>query len=129
MSDVTVLARWTGWCDPCETQRPLVLTETGERGVRAWMRGVGTEDRELTLTCGVCGEWQSVPHQEDDDLPDESTVPSFLTAFRPLGARQVVVRPAGFPPYPVESVPAPRSAVDRSLDLLAEGFDLVGLAS
>ena len=96
MSDVTVLARWTGWCDPCETERPLVLTETGERGLRAWLRGAGPQDRELTLTCGVCGEWQTVPHDEDD-LEEEGPLSSVLTAFRPLGARQVVVRPVFAP--------------------------------
>jgi hypothetical protein len=68
VNDVKRLARWTGWCDPCEIERPLVLTEAGERGVRAWLRGIGPEDRTLTLTCVVCGSWQDVPHYEDEPV-------------------------------------------------------------
>jgi len=128
VTDVKLLARWTGWCDPCETERPLVLTETGPRGLRAWLRGVGAEDRTLTLTCGVCGEWQDVPHDEDDVLVDEPAS-SPVAAVHPLGAHQVVI--AAFAPYP--SAPAPRtpSASERSdtaLGLLAEGLDLIALA-
>ncbi len=139
MSDVKLLARWTGWCDPCETERPLVLTEAGQHGLRAWMRGVGPEDRELTLTCGVCGEWQSVPHDEADGLepPDAVTVPPVL-ALQPLGARQLLVRslPAAAVPASAAaparsdfSPAAPRSldsdSVDAALELIAEGLDLI----
>jgi hypothetical protein len=132
VTDVKLLARWDGWCDPCETERPLALTESGDHGLRAWLRGVGAEDRSLTLTCGVCGEWQSVPHEEDDlawDLPTSSP----LSALRPLGVRQVLVRAAAARPHPGPSVPAPRGDAandpsDQALELLADGFDLVALA-
>ena len=67
MSDVKVLARWNGWCDPCDVDRPLLLAEHGPRGVGAWLHGVGIEDRTLHLTCGVCGQWQAVPQLEEDD--------------------------------------------------------------
>lgn len=135
MTDVKLLARWDGWCDPCETERPLVLTETGPRGLRAWMHGVGAEDRELTLTCGVCGEWQAVAHDEEDDVAEALAPLEPIAAVRRLGARQVVVRTAAFAPYPVE-VPhtshqtidiAAQHAPDSTFELLAEGLDLISM--
>lgn len=69
MSDVKLLARWDGWCDPCATERPLLLTARGEFGPRAWLGGVGMEDRTLVLTCAVCGEWQLCPW--DEEFPPE----------------------------------------------------------
>ena len=143
MTDVKVLARWDGWCDPCEVERPLVLTETGPRGLRAWLHGLGHEDRALTLTCAVCGEWQSVPHDEDDlrDLPDRIDLdsPSPLLALQPLGVHQVVVSAAlqeapDAPVYPTaRAVPARQTqpmtvrldSSDAALELLAEGLDLI----
>ena len=129
MTDVKLLARWNGWCDPCETERPLVLTETGQRGMRAWLHGIGAEDRTLTLTCAVCGEWQQVPADEDD-LPDETPAPSPVVALHALGAHAVVVHSAvpGRPSEPTR----PGRATDRSteaLGLVAEGLDLISLAS
>jgi hypothetical protein len=128
VSDVKLLARWTGWCDPCEIERPLILTEAGERGLRAWLRGVGAEDRELTLTCGVCGEWQSVSHDEDDDTAPVVAASPIL-AVHPIGARQVLVH-QGAPaaPYPLALVPAPRVAhyvPAASLDFLPGELVLV----
>lgn len=119
MSDVKVLARWDGWCDPCEVERPLVLTETGERGLRAWLRGVGAEDRALTLTCGVCGAWQVVPRDEADDSAP-AVLPDLLVAIRRLGAHSVTVHT---PAYPAEALPAPRTESylpGPSLELLQE---------
>jgi hypothetical protein len=134
VGDVKLLARWTGWCDPCETERPLVLTETGERGVRAWLRGVGAEDRELTLTCGICGEWQAVAYDEaDEDETEVVEAPSAVVAVQPLGNHQVVVHAASISPYPVDA-PAPRwsSEYDEdeaALELVAEGLDLLARAT
>ena len=128
MSDVKRLARWTGWCDPCETERPLVLTETGERGIRAWLRGIGAEDRALTLTCGVCGEWQDVPHDEDDIVEAQPSTP--LVALLPVGAHQVVVRSTPVRLRAVDPIPAPRPVTDsdNALELVAEGLDLIAMA-
>ena len=133
MSVVKRLARWTGWCDPCETERLLVLTEAGPRGVRAWLSGVGYEDRTLTLTCVACGQYQLVPWDEPD-LPEPvvtETVPP-VVAIQLQGVRQVVVRPARVSasiPEPVRrlrdvSAPAP----DSTLTLVSEGLDLLAVA-
>jgi hypothetical protein len=133
MGNVKLLARWVGWCDPCETERPLILTETGERGPRAWFRGIGTEDRDLTLTCGVCGEWQDVPHEdeEDDDFDAAAHLsPSPLVAVHPLGVRQVVLGTRATP-TPTDAVPTPRDggSDDDALGLLADGLDLIGASA
>jgi hypothetical protein len=109
VSDVKLLARWTGWCDPCETERPLILTESGERGLRAWLRGVGAEDRSLTLTCAVCGEWQAVPYDEDDETGTVAAAARIVAVHR-IGERQVVVHTPPVTRYPLELVPAPRVA-------------------
>lgn len=134
VSDVRVLARWSGWCDPCETERPLILTESGERGLRAWLHGVGHEDRALTLTCGVCGSWQSVDHDDEDDVLDDAA-PSPLAALHSLGARQLVLVPAAAPfqTYPKDVpraiVTMPATSPEATLDLVAEGLDLISVAS
>jgi hypothetical protein len=130
VTDVKLLARWDGWCDPCETERPLVLTETGQRGVRAWLRGIGHEDRELTLTCGVCGEWQAVTHDEQD-LPEVGAPLAPIAAVTPLGVSSIVVRTAVLTPARLTSMPAGRTVdlPDATLELLAEGLDLITLAS
>lgn len=140
MTDVKLLAAWDGWCDPCETERPLALTEHGDRGLRAWMRGVGVEDRSLVLTCRVCGQWQSVPQLEEDDpevVVAQREVPRILaTALLP--ARRSIVVAMTPPAKPAAiTLPAPRSAYpkvvttsrtpdDALLSLLVEGLDVVG---
>jgi hypothetical protein len=99
VSDVKLLATWDGWCDPCGTERPLVLVEIGPRGVRAWLGGVGTEDRTLHLTCRVCGQWQAVPQlEEDDELApiEQLEAPSTPVAYDPLAIARTSVRTAGF---------------------------------
>jgi hypothetical protein len=129
VTDVKLLARWDGWCDPCETERPLVLTETGERGLRAWLHGIGHEDRELTLTCGVCGEWQAVPYDEED-VPEVAPVEP-IAAVVPLGVAHIVVRTAVLTPARLHSVPSARRSPDlpdSTLELLSEGLDLISLA-
>lgn len=96
MSDVKLLATWDGWCDPCGTERPLVLVEIGPRGVRAFFGGVGIEDRTLNLTCRVCGQWQAVPqHEEDDELePIEKLEVRAAVAIDPLATARTAARTA-----------------------------------
>lgn len=95
MTDVKAIAAWTGWCDPCGTERPLSLTEAGPRGLRAWARGISWEDRELGLYCRVCGVHQVVPLHEEDDPPVVVTVPELLTAWTRVGVGTVTLaRPA-----------------------------------
>jgi len=62
------VASWDGYCLPCgRDDRPLVLTRSGAKGVRAWVAGIDDEERTLLLTCRVCGQWQVVPPNEEDD--------------------------------------------------------------
>lgn len=129
MTDVKVLASWDGWCSPCGQDRPLTLLEVGPRGLRAWLRGIGAEDRELTLACRVCGTSQHVPQHEEDD-PDVPYVPLILStavAGRSIpvaqGRRETVVLPAPrTDPWPVPVSPASDAAL---LQLLADGLDVV----
>ena len=138
VTDVKVLADWSGWCDPCEVERPLVLTEHGRRGVRAWLSGIHHEDRTLHLTCRVCGLYQVVARLEEDDPEVDvapPTVPLILaTALRPARSVVVASKPAGPKPDPAD-LPAPRRPRPMVLtvkqheasvlSLLAEGFDVV----
>lgn len=64
---VRVLSRWDGFCLACLTDRPLVLTLTGPGGVKAWWNGVGWHDRDLALTCQLCGRVEPVTWDEADD--------------------------------------------------------------
>jgi hypothetical protein len=95
MTDVKAIAAWTGWCDPCGTERPLSLTEAGPRGFVAWVRGISWEDRELGLYCRVCGVHQVVPLHEEDDPVVVITVPELLAALTRVGLSTVTLsRPA-----------------------------------
>jgi hypothetical protein len=128
MTDVKVLALWDGWCGPCGQDRPLVLVESGPRGLRAWLRGIGVDDRELTLTCRVCGGSQHVPQHEEDD-PDVRHVPLILSTA--VSGRSITVAYGEEP----ARIPAPRTdpwpvLLDEDsdatvLELLAGGLDLV----
>lgn len=95
MTDVKAIAAWTGWCDPCGTERLLSLTEAGPRGFLAWVRGISWEDRELGLYCRVCGVHQHVPLHEEDDPVVTLAVAVLLTAPTRVGVSSVtLVRPA-----------------------------------
>ncbi len=64
---VRVLSRWDGFCLACRVDRPLVLTMTGPGGVKSWWNGVGWYDRDLHLTCGLCGRVEPVTWDQADD--------------------------------------------------------------
>lgn len=68
------LARWEGFCAPCATERPLVLVAYGRHGVRAWLAGVGPEDRALSYCCLVCGRLEQVPATEELDAEYDATL-------------------------------------------------------
>jgi hypothetical protein len=119
VTDIKLLALWTGWCDPCGEERPLALTEHGRRGLRAWLGGVGAEDRTLLLACELCGVGQDVPRRESDD-PDD---PEVILALLP----EVVTLMRPSVPEPCVPVPFARRApdIDQTLNLLAEGLDVI----
>ncbi|MDP3711387.1 MAG: hypothetical protein Q8R60_02730 [Mycobacteriales bacterium] len=115
MTDVKAIAAWTGWCDPCGTERPLSLTEAGPRGFLAWVRGISWEDRELGLYCRVCGVHQVVPLHEEDD-PVVVTLADLLTAPTRVGLSILSLAPPApdGAAVPVEvTVPAARAATVR----------------
>jgi hypothetical protein len=131
MTDVHALARWDGWCSPCGTSRPLVLTELGPRGLLAWLRGNHHEDRELNLFCRVCGVHQHVPQDEADDPPVLVSLDDVLDvdpvglvpvgtswlllargpAPRPAAVPAAVAAPAAPAAPRAAAVPAPRGSV------------------
>lgn len=58
---VVSVSRWSGFCLPCgRDDRPLVLTWTGRRGLRAWLAGDTWVDGRLLLTCTTCGGTDAV---------------------------------------------------------------------
>ena len=99
---VSVVASWDGWCGDCAAERPLVLTRTGRRSLRAWWDGA--DDLPLTLTCKVCGVGVDVPlHEEDDpEVVEETVVPVVAAPVPP-----VVEEPAWRPVLVGEPDPAP----------------------
>ncbi len=76
MTDVALRATWSGYCAGCHTDaRPLLLLQHGARGLRAWLAGVGPDDRSLSYCCGVCGRVEFVPASEAEDRAYDLTLP------------------------------------------------------
>lgn len=73
---VTV-AEHDGYCVRCDTERPLVIQSHGGHGLRAWLAGVGPEDRELSYTCRVCGQLEHVPLTDAEDDEYAATLPTW----------------------------------------------------
>ena len=68
------LAHYDGYCVSCDTEQPLVLVEHGPRGLRAWLAGIGPEDRSLSYCCRVCGRTEHVPLTEEEDAEHDATL-------------------------------------------------------
>lgn len=124
---VSRVAGWDGWCSPCQREdRPLVVTRGGPAGLLAWIAGIGDDDRNLLLTCRVCGEWQHVPAREEDDpevvLEEEvdaevrSAVAAIVQDARTAPAPLAAPLPA---PVPVQPVTASAAASETSGDVLS----------
>ncbi len=124
---MALVTRWDGFCLPCGSEeRPLVLTWSGRKGLRAWLAGEGWHDGELRLTCACCGGvdvvgWEDEPEQLlADEEPEEPEVP----AHAPVQVVRVLDLDA-----PVASVhelvPAQRVVPAGSADV--DALDLLGL--
>lgn len=105
MTSYAALARFDGFCVGCDDVRSLVVLERGPRGVRAWLDGVGAEDRELSYTCCACGREEHVPQSEDEDIEYDATLPTW---------------PDPTPVVAVPAVPAARPPVVRYIRLPAQ---------
>ena len=71
------VASYDGYCVRCDVERPLVVQTRGAHGFRAWLAGVGLEDRELSYTCRVCGQVEHVPQTEAEDVEYAATLPTW----------------------------------------------------
>lgn len=113
MTSHAPIAWYDGYCAQCSTDMPLVLVEHGPRGLRAWLSGVGHEDRTLSYCCRVCGRDEHVPATEAEDADYDLTLRRWPDTFLPVPAPEVIVLP--------EPVVARRPSVDlrRLMDELA----------
>ena len=104
LDPVALVDRWQGFFLPCGAEdRPLVLTWTGQRGLRAWLGGHGWTDGRLRLTCACCGGVDVVGWEDEPE---------------PVLAAQPVARVLDLD-VPAQRAPAPRAAADDdALDLL-----------
>jgi hypothetical protein len=84
------LVQHLGYCAGCADERPLVVLEHGPRGLRAWLAGIGAEDRALSYACLVCGRTEHVPLTEAEDAEYDATLPRWAD---PLPALVVVPSP------------------------------------
>jgi hypothetical protein len=105
-STFATVASYDGYCASCDTERPLVLQTQGAHGFRAWLSGVGLEDRELTYTCRVCGRVEHVPHTEAEDDAYAATLATWPD-WMPVAPQPVEV-PVEVPAASVEPVAVPQ---------------------
>lgn len=75
------LAWLDGYCASCDDDRPLAVVESGPHGFRAWLSGVGPEDRTLSYCCWVCGRSEHVPATEAEDELFEAGLVSWPDTF------------------------------------------------
>jgi hypothetical protein len=110
-----------GYCVSCDDEQPLVVTEHGPRGLRAWLAGVGREDRTLSYTCRVCGQCEQVPLTEAEDDAYGATLlcwPDWTPQAVPVAATVVALPAPRRPQVRVVTLPVQRvHATDLGLVL------------
>lgn len=110
------VASYDGYCVRCDGERPLVVQTRGAHGFRAWLAGVGLEDRDLSYTCRVCGQVEHVPHTQAEDDEYAATLPTWPDLPVPV----VAALPERRPVVRVITLPGVRvSATDHLLALSA----------
>ncbi len=112
----TPVAWHDGYCVGCDDEQPLVVTERGPRGLRAWLAGVGREDRTLSYTCRVCGQREQVPLTEAEDEEHAATLlcwPDWTPHVSPVAA----AAPVTAIPVTIIAMPAPRAPLVHVLTL------------
>lgn len=87
MTDVALIASWTGYCAGCHSDGcRLLLVQHGPRGVLAWLAGVDADNRTLRYCCAACGRVEFVPATEAEDREYDLTLtrwPDWLTESVP----------------------------------------------
>ncbi|MCU1693460.1 MAG: hypothetical protein JWM64_2551 [Frankiales bacterium] len=132
LHSVALVTRWDGFCLPCGSDaRPLVLTWTGRRGLRAWLAGEGWHDGALRLTCVCCGG-VDVVGWEDEPEPVLAVEEAFAPVAVPLApaAPVTVVRVLDLDASVAsvhELVPVPRTGAAPLGAADVDALDLLGL--
>ena len=117
------LAYYDGYCARCQDDSPLVVAEEGPRGLRAWLSGVGPEDRALSYTCRTCGLREHVPFTDSEDDEYAGTLPTWpdWDPPAPPQAAETAPEPAGAAP----TVPVPDGDVFASAATRLSALELL----